>query len=232
MPRVREFSEEDEDHFEIEDTQHEIDMEDSITVQKPNRNSSTNGSSSGDRLNQTQSKSDALKFKSITPVTALGSRSIYTWEHLDQNTPHVVAPVDKTDNIIESENYDDLDDDNLTNQELYNLLFKMYRKTTKKQERKIKGLETKINNLKEYIMSVPNQSNNNINRKKPYADAVIGHQTINTNVHGQRTQQRHIIKPNTDIMPITKSQRHFIVPRNSKETNFTPAPVTIRNTIN
>jgi hypothetical protein len=38
MPRIRDFSEENEDHFEIEDTQNEIDMKDSITVQKPNRN--------------------------------------------------------------------------------------------------------------------------------------------------------------------------------------------------
>jgi rRNA maturation endonuclease Nob1 len=56
-------------------------------------------------------------------------------EHLDQNTPHVEAPVDQANNNIESENDDDLDDDNLTNRELYNLLLKMYRKTTKKQER-------------------------------------------------------------------------------------------------
>jgi hypothetical protein len=240
-------------------------MEDSITVHKPNRNCSTNGSSSGDRLSQTQSKSDALKFKSITPAVAIGSRSIYirgpqmgnyryektnmkyiidpssdsnkqlqstgkrplstnnsrtdepkrintsnsinilnSEEHLDQNTPHVEAPVDQADNIIESENDDDLDDDNLTNRELYNLLLKIYWKTTKKQERKIKELETKIDNLREYIMSLPNQSNNNINRKKSDADAVIGHQTINTNVNGQRTEQRHTIKPNTDIKPITK----------------------------
>jgi hypothetical protein len=79
MPRVREFSEDDEDHFEIEDTQNEIDMEDSITVQKPNRNCSTNGSSSGDHLSQTQSKTDALKFRLITPAVAIGSRSIYIW---------------------------------------------------------------------------------------------------------------------------------------------------------
>jgi hypothetical protein len=46
MPRVREFSEKDEDHFEIQVTQNEIDMEDSITVQKPNRNCPTNASSS------------------------------------------------------------------------------------------------------------------------------------------------------------------------------------------
>jgi hypothetical protein len=70
----------------------------------------------------------------------------------DQNTPHVEAPVDQTYNIIESENDNNLDDDNLTNQELYNLRLKMYRKTTKKQERKIKELETKIDNLTEYIM--------------------------------------------------------------------------------
>jgi hypothetical protein len=85
---------------------------------------------------------------------------------LDQNTPHVEAPVDQTDNIIESENDDDLDDDNLTNRELYNLLLKMYQMTTKKQERKIKELETKIDTLTEYIMSLPNQSNNNNQQKE------------------------------------------------------------------
>jgi hypothetical protein len=108
----------------------------------------------------------------------------------------------------------------------------MYQTTTKKQDGKIKELETKIDNLTEYIMSLPNQSNNNINRKMSYADAVIGHQTINTNLNGQRTKQRHTIKPNTDIQPITKSQRRFILTRNFNETTFAPAPVTIRKTIN
>jgi hypothetical protein len=78
MPRIRELSQEDEDHFEIEDTQNEVDIEDSITLGKPNRNYSTSRSSSRDRLTQTQSKSDALKFKSVTPAVAIGSRSIYT----------------------------------------------------------------------------------------------------------------------------------------------------------
>jgi hypothetical protein len=50
MPRIRKFSEEDKDQFEIEDMPNEIDMEDLITVQKPNRNCFTNGSSSGDYL--------------------------------------------------------------------------------------------------------------------------------------------------------------------------------------
>jgi hypothetical protein len=54
MPRIREFNQEDEDHFEIEDTQNEIDMEDSITLGKPNRNYTTSRSSSRDRLSQTQ----------------------------------------------------------------------------------------------------------------------------------------------------------------------------------
>jgi ankyrin repeat protein len=79
MARIREFSEEDEDHFELEDTQNEIEMEDSITIQKPNRNCCTNGSSSGNCLSQTRSKSDALKFKLITLAIAISSRSIYIW---------------------------------------------------------------------------------------------------------------------------------------------------------
>jgi hypothetical protein len=83
-----------------------------------------------------------------------------------------------------------------------------------------------------YIMSLPHQSNNNINRKKSYADALIGNQTKNANINGQRTEQRHTIKPNKDIKPNTNSQRCFIVTRNSNEANFSPAPVTIRNTIN
>jgi hypothetical protein len=63
-------------------------------------------------------------------------------------------------------------------------------------------------------------------------DAVIGNQIKNTDVNGQRTEQRHPIKPNTDIKPITKSRRRFIVTRNPNEAKFPPAPVTIRNTIN
>jgi hypothetical protein len=100
MPRVREFSEDDEDHLEIDDTQNEIDMEDSITLQRPNRNCSTNGSSSGDRLSQTQSKSDALKFKLITPAVAIGSRSIYTrvpqmgnYRYEKTNMKYIIGPL-------------------------------------------------------------------------------------------------------------------------------------------
>jgi hypothetical protein len=42
----------------------------------------------------------------------------------------------------------------------------MYRKTTKKQERKIKELETKIDNLTEYIMSLQQRNIINNNNKK------------------------------------------------------------------
>jgi hypothetical protein len=38
MPRIRGFSQGDEDQFEMGDTQNEIDMEDSITLEKSNRN--------------------------------------------------------------------------------------------------------------------------------------------------------------------------------------------------
>jgi hypothetical protein len=61
-------------------------------------------------------------------------------EHLNQNTPHIEAPVDQTDNIIESENDDNSDDNDLTNRELYNLLLTMYQKATKKQEWKTMNL--------------------------------------------------------------------------------------------
>jgi hypothetical protein len=54
-------------------------------------------------------------------------------------------------------------------------------------------------------MSLPNQSNHNINRKKSYADAVIGNQTKDTNVNGQRTEQRHTIN---QIQILNRLQNH------------------------
>jgi hypothetical protein len=60
MPRIREFSQDDEHQFEKEVTQNEIDMEDSITLGKPKRNYSASRSSSPDCLTQTQSKSPGL----------------------------------------------------------------------------------------------------------------------------------------------------------------------------
>jgi hypothetical protein len=53
MPRVREFIQDDEEQFEMGDTQNRIELEDSITIEQPNRNYSISRSSSPNPLTQT-----------------------------------------------------------------------------------------------------------------------------------------------------------------------------------
>jgi hypothetical protein len=84
-------------------------MEDLITIQKPNRNCSTNGSSSGDCLSQTQSKSEALKFKSITLVITIGVRSIYSrvpqmgnYRYEKTNMKYIIDPLRNSNKQFQS----------------------------------------------------------------------------------------------------------------------------------
>jgi hypothetical protein len=77
MPRIREFCSKDDDHFEIEEIQKEIAMERLNYHTKTEQKLPTDRLLFSDHVHQTQSTSDLLKFKAMTPPVVRGSRSIY-----------------------------------------------------------------------------------------------------------------------------------------------------------
>jgi hypothetical protein len=77
MPSMGEFCEENNDYFEIEDSQNQVNIHNLITIDNPNNNYSISLSSSGYCLTHSLLKSDALKFTSNTLLITICSSSSY-----------------------------------------------------------------------------------------------------------------------------------------------------------